>query len=408
MIVNSLLDTDFYKFTMGQVIFRNYQDVSVMSRFQCRTPGVPLAQVINLDELDAELTHVTKLRLNNSELHYLRGTNEYGARMFDEDYLQFLRDLQLPKYFLSFVGDNIKLDFVGPWSKVTYWETFALSIINELYYRTLMSKGKRFFQETLEASAICNLSDKVETLRACPGLTFTDFGTRRRFSRGWQDYIVGTLAEEMPEQFKGTSNVALAMKYGLTPMGTSAHEMFMVGAGIAPQTDEGIRESHNDTLRVWWKQYGQGLSVALTDTFGSGFFFEDFSRSQAQSWKGLRHDSGDPLQFGRKAIDFYRSHGVDPKDKMIVFSDGLSPKLMVYLYRKLNEEINVTFGWGTNLTNDFGFDPLSLVVKPVEANGNGLVKLSDNLNKAVGTKEDIARYKRIFRHNHEERAVCIS
>lgn len=406
-IINSLLDVDFYKFTMGQVIFRNFQDVSIMSRLQCRTPGAQLTRFIDLDELDAELSHIRTLRFNNTELHYLRGTNEYGERMFNEDYLSFLKNMELPRHFLSFVGDDIKLDFVGPWTHVTFWETLALSVVNELYFRAMMTKGSRFFQESVEAMAIARLAQKVEFLRERPGVTFSDFGTRRRFSRGWQEYIVGTLAEELPGQFKGTSNVALAMKFGLVPMGTSAHEMFMVGAGIN-DTDEGIRASHNEMLRTWWKEYGAGLSVALTDTYGSDFFFRDFSKSQAHAWKGLRHDSGDPLQFGWKAVDFYKSMGVNPKDKLIVFSDSLTVEKMDFLHDRLNENINVSFGWGTDLTNDMGFAPLSLVVKPVEANGRGLVKLSDNLNKAVGTKDDIARYKRIFGHNHEDSQVCIS
>jgi nicotinate phosphoribosyltransferase len=239
-------------------------------------------------------------------------------------------------------------------------------------------------------------------------VTFSDFGTRRRFSRGWQDYVVGVLREELPEQFRGTSNVFLAMKYGLIPMGTSAHEMFMVGAGVAEQTDQGIRESHNQTLRTWWKEYGHGLSIALTDTFGSEFFFHDFTPQQAHEWKGLRHDSGDPLQFGWSAIDFYKTCRVNPADKLIVFSDGLTVEKMGFLEDRLGQNIKVSFGWGTDLTNDFGLKPLSLVVKPVEANGHGLVKLSDNLNKAVGTKEDIEKYKRIFGHNHEDREVCLS
>jgi nicotinate phosphoribosyltransferase len=256
-----------------------------------------------------------------------------------------------------------------------------------------------------------NLSAKIATLRGNRGLTFTDFGTRRRFSKGWQDYVVKTLRNEFADriaepQFRGTSNVHLAMKYGLLPMGTSAHEMYMIMAGISDQTDDGIRNSHNKFLDLWWDQYGYGLSIALTDTFGSEFFFKDMTSWQAAKWKGLRHDSGDPIVFGERVIEFYKSHGIDPIDKIIVFSDGLDVDSIININNHFKDRIKVTFGWGTNLTNDLGFKALSLVIKPVMANNVSLVKLSDNLAKAMGDVSVVERYKRIFGHTNATSTEC--
>lgn len=395
-IINSLLDTDFYKFTMGQLVFKKHRDVPVKYALKNRTKGVNLAEIIDEGELRKQLDHVMTLKPNNSELHYLRGTNEYSERMFSEDYLQFWKNLQLPPYTLERVGGDYKLEFEGKWSEAIYWEVPALAIVNELYYRALMEKMSRFERDVAYATGKIRLAAKINRLKHYPKLTFCDFGTRRRFSREWQDYVVGVVAKELPEQFLGTSNTYLAMKHGLLPMGTSAHEMDMVYSGIFHGSDEEIRVSHNKVLQDWWEEFGWGLSVALTDTYGTDFFFQDMTEEQARKWKGLRQDSGNPIKFGEKAMRFYKDYGIDPKDKLIVFSDGLDVERMILIYNAFTDWFKMTFGWGTNLTNDLGFKPLSLVIKTVEACGQGLVKLSDNIAKAIGKPEDIERFKKIF------------
>ncbi|TSC89849.1 MAG: nicotinate phosphoribosyltransferase [Parcubacteria group bacterium Gr01-1014_3] len=408
-IINSLLDTDFYKFTMGQLVFKHFRDVPVRYAFKNRTAKVPLGRIIKEADLRRELDHVMELRLGNSEYHYLLGTYEYKERMFREDYLQFLKNLELQPYELRYEGDAIKLEFAGPWSSEIQWETMALSIINELYYRVYMERLSEFERDAVHAEGVLRFKRKVDVLKKNPGIVFTDFGTRRRFSFDQQDYVNGVLAKEFPAtQFRGTSNTYLAMKHGLTPMGTSAHELFMVMAGIKHNSDESIRQSHNEVLRYWWEEYGYGLSIALTDTYGSDFFFLDMTAEQARQWKGLRQDSGDPFDFGEKAIKFYEKHGIDPKkdEKIIVFSDGLDIEMIEKLYERFHDRIKVTFGWGTNLTNDLGFPALSLVVKAVEANGNRLVKLSDNLAKATGDMDDIARFKSIFGYSGDNYEEC--
>ena len=406
-IITSLLDTDFYKFTMGQLIFHRYPEVRVKYAFKNRTAGVRLRDEVREDDLRRELDHVRSLRFTNSDLHYLRGTNEYQDRMFQEDYLEFLRNLQLPEYTLIPDSDGFILEFEGRWCEAIYWETFALAVISELRSRHHLSGLSNFDRDVLFAEGIMRLRDKIKRLRAHPQITFSDFGTRRRFSQEWQEYVVATFACEFPRtQFLGTSNVYLANKLDLMPMGTSAHEMYMGMSGIMHSSDEEIRASHNRTLQDWWDTYGFGLSIALTDTYNTDFFFKDMTAEQARTWKGLRQDSGDPIVFGEAAIKFYEGHGIDPTEKLIVFSDGLDAQAMIDIAKRLAERINGTFGWGTNFTNDLGFRPISMVVKLVESCGHGTVKLSDNFAKATGDPEDIKKFERIFGYKRVVNTPC--
>jgi nicotinate phosphoribosyltransferase len=405
-IINSLLDTDFYKFTMGQVVFLHYPGIKARFALKNRTKGVPLGRIIKEDDLRRELDYVQTLKFNRTEMRYLRGANMETAPMFRNEYLDFLENqLYLPPYRLEY-RDDLILEFEGDWSRVIYWEIYALAIINELYYRAFVPESK-LSADALRANGVMRLAEKARILKENPGIVFIDFGTRRRFSRDWQNYVVETLANEFSEsQFRGTSNVWLAMKHGLLPMGTSAHEMFMVWAGARDTGDEAVRNSYQETLCRWYEQYGRQLSIALTDTFGSEYHFRTMTKWQAETWKGLRQDSGDPIAFGERAIRFYQSHGIDPREKLIIFSDGLEIDAIVKIHRHFQGRIKTSFGWGTNLTNDLGFKALSLVIKPVEANGRGLVKLSDNLAKAIGKPEDIERYKKIFDYQEGQHTEC--
>lgn len=407
-IIRSLLDMDFYKFTMGQLVFLQYPHIPVRYAFKNRTKlSMQFNTAVCEEDLRRELDHARTLRSNNSELRYLHGINAYGERIFVEPYLDFFQGLQLPSYELERVGSSYSLEFAGPWSTTIYWETIALSIVNELYYRTMLGEFYSPFQrDVIEAQGRINLAEKIKLLKQRPDIKFSDFGTRRRFSRAWQEYVVRTMAAELPENFLGTSNVKLAMDLGLVPIGTAAHEMYMVMSGIRHDSDEQIRASHNEVLRDWWNLYGHGLSVALTDTYGTDFFFRDMTAEQARAWKGLRQDSGDPVAFGESAIAFYERHGIDPTEKLIVFSDGLDVATIIRLDDRFAGRIKVSFGWGTNLTNDLGLKPLSLVVKAVEANGHGTVKLSDNLAKATGQPEDVERFKRIFGYTGNSSQDC--
>jgi nicotinate phosphoribosyltransferase len=395
-IISSLLDTDFYKFTMGQIIFDKYPDVPVTYSFKNRTANIFLAHHIREAEFRAELDHVRSLRFTPEDCSYLRSILLSGKPLFSERYLDFLQSLHLPAYEITVTDDNFEINIRGTWAEAIYWETLVLSILNELYYRSLLEK----MQSGTDAAwkeGLRRLEQKIALVKARPQIAFSDFGTRRRFSRAWHDTLTQKLCTEVPKsQFMGTSNVYFAWKYSLSPIGTMAHEMFMVMSGVMHDTDEAIRASHNRVLQDWWDYYGFDLSIALTDTYGSDFFFRDLSREQARNWKGLRQDSGDPVAFGEKALRFYESRGIDPREKLIVFSDGLDIESIYRLSEHFSGRIRTAFGWGTNLTNDLGFGALSLVVKVVEACGHGTVKLSDNLAKAIGTPEDIEQFKRIF------------
>jgi len=395
-IITSVLDTDFYKFTMGQLIFDKYPDVPVKYSFKNRTAKVFLAHHIREEDFRRELDHVRDLRLTDNEATYLRGLKFSGRPLFSERYIEFLRGLRLPDYTVTVSENNFDVSVAGNWGEAIYWEIFILSTLNELYFRSLRKSLCHEIKEVF-AEGLQRLDRKISLVKANPQVNFSDFGTRRRFSREWHDLVICRLCAELPRSlFIGTSNVLLACKYGIPPVGTMAHELFMVMSGIMSGDEAMIYKSNNRVLQDWWDYYGADLAIALTDTYCTDFFFRDMTHEQARNYHGLRQDSGDTIAFGEQAIRFYASRGIDPREKVIVFSDGLDIDTILRLAGHFAGRIKCAFGWGTNLTNDLGFGPLSLVVKVVEACGHATVKLSDNLAKAIGEPQDIERFKRIF------------
>jgi nicotinate phosphoribosyltransferase len=358
-IVRSRLEPDFYKFTMGQLIWRKYPQVDTTFAFQNRTSKARIGEIIDIGELREQLDHARSLMFTNSELHYLRGTNEYQQRMFDEEYLDFLRTLRLPDYHVERQGAVLDVVFVGRWSEVTYWETLALSIINETYYRTLLRSLSRFEREAIFAEG-SRLRQKIAILRSRPDVLFSDYGTRRRFSAAWQHYVDETLMQELNEgssqgRFLGTSNTYSAMTTGLVPMGTAAHELPMIIAGVLDPGEpdpEWLRQAQRQVIDDWWEQYGWGLSIFLPDTFGTDFFFTVVTPDDLQRWKGFRWDSGDLSQFGDRAVQAYQQFGVDPNEKMLVASDALDLPVILDAEERFGGRIRVSYGWGTGLTND--------------------------------------------------------
>jgi nicotinate phosphoribosyltransferase len=413
MIITSLLDLDFYKLTMGQVIFHRYQNAPLVRyALKNRTSSVSLTRVIPLDVLRAELDHVRTLRFTDAEIDYLQDlVDATGRQIFADDYLTFLSQLVLPEYEIGTDDDQILLEFPGKWHEAIYWETIALSIINELYYkilRILISTFEYGHKEiNLIDEGIRRLEHKVAMLGDYPDVTFSDFGTRRRFWKDWQEYIVRMLSESvLSKQFTGTSNVFFARKHNITPIGTSAHEMYMAMGAMYEARGLSLAEAQYKVLEDWWDEYGPGLSIALTDTWGTDFFLDNMTHAQAIKWRGLRQDSGNPFEFGEKAIRFYKHHGVDPREKLIVFSDGLDVEKIIALHNYFRGRIQTTFGWGTNLTNDVGLDPVSLVVKLTQVGDSGTVKLSDNLAKASGKPDDIERYKLMLGYTNTVNEEC--
>ncbi|MBT4849935.1 nicotinate phosphoribosyltransferase [Candidatus Parcubacteria bacterium] len=410
-IIKSLMDLDFYKLTMGQLIFLMYAHIPVTFSFINRSIDVQLPKHINVDELREQLEHARTLRINPDELGWLvSSTSISGKRILQDPYLKFLSTLRLPEFNLEVDDDRrLHLQFYGPWSTVVYWETIALSIINEMWCQSQMKDMSRFERDLILTEGKMRLGKKIALLNQpqCEGLTFSDFGTRRRFSGDWQSYVVDAMANELTQaKFRGTSNVRLAMDHHLRPIGTSAHELPMIMSGIMHKNDDSIRASNQQVLTDWWNLYGHELSIFLPDTYGTKFFFDNLTHEQVVNWRGFRHDSGDAIEFGEKVISFYQSHDVDPREKIVVFSDGLDIEKIIKFYGHFKGRIDTDNGWGTTLTNDMGLRTLSLVVKATEACGHGLVKLSDNLAKATGNPTDVERFKKIFGHTVTTRTEC--
>jgi nicotinate phosphoribosyltransferase len=405
-IIHSLLDVDFYKDTMGQAIFHRHPTVPVKFAFKNRNKNVRLAECIDAGKLRENLEHLRTLRFTRQELHFLMGTFEYGQPMFKLDYIEFLQRFRLPEFHVGVRDGQLELEFYGEWASVTRWETLSMQVVAELYgeyQQRDMTGGER---ESVWMEGGRRLAEKVKTFKGNSRIQFSDFGTRRRFSRRWQEHVIAWLAEQFPaesvfvdnNQFRGTSNTLLAMKYGLTPMGTNAHELPMVYSAIYREQDngEGRLVSGLRVLEDWEAEYGLGLSIFLPDTYGSDYFFSKIvPQDMLARWKGSRHDSGSPQEYGDKRVRMYEEAGIDPRSKVIVFADSLNPPLVNELEHHFRGRIQTSFGIGTNLTNDVGLEALSIVVKAVEANGLPVVKLSDNSDKASGAPAEVERINRL-------------
>jgi len=384
--VKSPLDVDFYKFTMAYFVWKYFPDVKVKYEFKNRTKGITLGHLEKT--ISMELDNIQRLyKYQEDELEYIASLN-----IFPEEFIRFLALVTLPDIHVDRVGDELKIYTEGSWKMAIWWETMVLSATNYIVYKDYdYLTGKDHTEIGNE-----NLTAKINKLKEHPNVKFSEFGTRRRFSFEWQKHIVERLQKEVPEQLVGTSNVLLAKELDLKPIGTMAHELFMVGSRLFGDTDEDIRSSHGKILDMWFELYGESMSIALTDTFGSKFFFEDFGIERAMKWKGFRQDSGIPEEFGKNQKDYYKNLGIDSTKKMFVPSDGLNTDKIINLTEMFSGDLSVSSGWGTDLSNDVGYKPLSIVMKATEANGQGTVKLSDNVAKATGKLEDIERFKRIF------------
>jgi nicotinate phosphoribosyltransferase len=403
-IIRSLLDTDFYKLMMLQMIWGLYRDVPVTFSLINRTAQVRLAEEVDEHELRAQLDHARTVRFTNKEMIWLAGNSFYGrAQIFDPKFLAWLADFTLPEYELARENGQYVLHFGGPWTHTTMWEIPALAIINELRSRAALRKYGRFTLDVIYARAKAKLWAKVERLRALPGLRISDFGTRRRHGFLWQRWCVEALKEGLGDAFIGSSNVLLAMDHDLEAIGTNAHELPMVVAAMA-KTDEELRHSPYQVLRDWQRYYGGNLLVVLPDTFGTAAFLRD-APDWVADWTGFRPDSAPPIAGGEEIVAWWKQHGRDPRDKLLVFSDALDAGSIEETYRHFAGRVRMSFGWGTNLTNDFagcapqgedGLRAISLVCKVTAANGRPAVKLSDNPKKATGTAAEIARYLRVF------------
>ena len=370
-VLHTLLDTDAYKLHMQQAVFHHYYDVHVAAEFRCR--GDDLLGIY-ADSIREQVDAMQHLTLQDDEYQWLS-----GLPFFKADYLNWLRDFRYKPEQVTVVNDNGKLDIrlEGPWREVIMWEVPLLAVISELAHRYRSP-------ETGVEQAVASLENKLAAFSTLTeGLDMSrfrlmDFGTRRRFSREVQQAIVKRLQQE--PWFVGTSNYDLARRLDLTPMGTQAHEWFQAHQQISPD----LANSQRAALAAWLEEYPNQLGIALTDCITMDAFLRDFGPEFAERYQGLRHDSGDPVEWGEKAIAHYEKLGIDPMTKVLVFSDNLDLAKAVDLYRHFTSRINLSFGIGTRLTCDIPqVKPLNIVIKLVECNGKPVAKLSDSPGKTI-------------------------
>ena len=389
---------DFYKFTMSQLQYEHHRNRQV--RFALTNRGSErIADLVTVEVLQERLTAVQARGFCAAELAYLAGLqSRAGAPIFSQDYLSFLATARLPDVHVDRVDGDIVVWSVGAWPIVTFWETVVMSIVNECYFTALQTQTGR----ALQAEGDARLAAKITLLQRQPDIKIVDFGTRRRYSAAWQFHVLQQLQMQCPTQLVGTSNVAYAHVFGLKPIGTYAHEMPMVYAALAPHVPGAVRAAHQQFMCDWYARYGADLAIGLTDTFGTERFFADFDRTQALLWRGLRHDSGEPIAFAERVISFYELHGIDPLTKTIVFSDNLTIDRIVALHDRFAGRIQLVYGWGTTLMNDLGVPALNIVMKTTHADGQPTVKLSDHAGKQSGPPEQIARYQHEYFANPEQ------
>jgi len=401
-IIRSLLDTDFYKLLMCQSVFKNKPNTKITFSLINRSDSIPIAKLIDEGRLREQLDHVRTLRLTRGESTWLRGNTFYGKKqMFRSDFMEWFENLKLPPYHLERIGDQYELSFEGSWPEVMLWEIPVLSIIMELRSRAVLRDMGRSELQVLYAQAMTKLWEKIKNLNNLGQLSIADFGTRRRHSFLWQDWCVQAMQEGLGSNFTGTSNCLIAMRREVEAIGTNGHELPMIYAALAKNNSELIQSPYK-VFQDWQEEHDGNLLILLPDTFGTKNFLEN-APPWMSDWTGIRVDSGDPIKGAKIAIDWWKSRGENPKEKLLIFSDGLDVPKIKELNNKFKDQAKLAFGWGTLMTNDFrglvpdkALDPFSLVCKATAANGKETVKLSDNPNKAMGSKEEINRYKKIF------------
>ncbi|MCL4748372.1 MAG: nicotinate phosphoribosyltransferase [Burkholderiaceae bacterium] len=384
MIIGSLLDTDLYKFTMMQAVLHQFPGAQVEYRFKCRSPGVDLVPYVG--QVEQQIEHLCSLRFAEPELEYLR-----GLRFIKSDFVDFLGLFQMNRKYVSVkpsqaVAGEIDIVVKGPWLHTIMFEIPLLAIVNETYFaRTVADpdydEGRRRLQSKI---------DLVRDRRDLDGIRIADYGTRRRFSRAWHEEVIRTCKSGLGPSFAGTSNVMHAMKDGVLPLGTMAHEYLQACQALGPR----LRDSQAFAFESWAREYRGDLGIALSDVYGFDAFLRDFDLYFCKLFDGARHDSGDPFDWGERLIAHYESNRVDPRSKTLVFSDALTFPLMASLYVRFKGRAKVAFGIGTNLTNDLGYAPLQIVLKMVRCNGQPVAKLSDTAAKNMCDDEAYVQYLR--------------
>ena len=372
MIISSILDTDFYKLSMAQAVLHQFPGIEVEYRFKCRTKGVNFAPYVDqiVNEIDAMCS---KLRPTQDELSYLS-----TIRFLKPDFVQFLKLFRFERDYIHIaLKETGELDIrvKGPWLHTILFEVPILAIVSEVY-STAQDNNR-------QGAGVRRLRNKINLARLEVGtdtsFKIADFGTRRRYSSNWHWQVVSEFESDLRQNFVGTSNVLLAKELNLTPIGTMAHEWVQAHQALGYR----LVDSQKMAFENWAKEYRGDLGIALSDTVGVDAFLKDFDMFFAKLFDGTRQDSGNPYTYAKKMIAHYKSLNIDPKTKTIVFSDGLTVEDAIELWHTFKDEINVSFGIGTHLTNDFGYKPLSIVMKMVKCNDQPVAKISDSPGKCM-------------------------
>ena len=392
-IITSLLDIDLYKFNMDQVIFHKHTDLCGEYYFKCRNQGIVFTEEM-VEEINAQIDHLCKLRFKKDELEYLR-----SIRFLKNDYVEFLRLWHpLRDYVTVSRSAEGELNIVinGPLFSAMQFEIYLLEIVNEVYFRMA------YDYDVLLSSAEEKLNRKIKEFNEGKyTFKFAEFGCRRRLSREWQDVVIRRFVNET-KNCVGTSNVYLAMKHNVTPIGTYAHEFVQMYQGIDSIP---LAYTNHYAMQDWYNEYQGDNGTALTDTVTTDLFLMDFNRAMVNNYTGVRHDSGDPFEWGEKIIAHYKKYGVDPKTKLLLFSDSLDFDRAQALYDYFKDKAKVSFGIGTFCCNDTCVDPLNIVIKLQYVNGRPVAKLSDVPGKEMCRDENYMKYLRSsveFRLNREK------
>ena len=377
-IIESLLDQDLYKLTMCQAYFHKFPNVTATFEFKCRNKGINLSNFA--DTIEDELMALEHLRFEKDELEFLA-----KLRFIKPDYIEFLREFRLdPKQYLTITKKPFAISVKGPVARVSMFEIFVLSIVNEVYFRKMelnpdYNGALRLLEKKISIIKRSNQSNPI---------VFSEFGTRRRRSKAWQRQVLDILKYNVPNNIIGTSNVYYAKELGMKTMGTMAHEFLQ-----AAQALTFLPDAQQFAFRTWAEEYQGDLGIALSDVWGMDAFFADFNLLYSKLFDGCRHDSGDPFTWCRKLIKHYQRFGIDPKTKTALFSDSIDFPLAFGLAREFGKQIKVVFGIGTNLTNNIPDSvPLNIVMKMTECNGWPVAKLSDAPGKTMCKNKEFMTY----------------
>jgi len=384
MIIQSLLDNDLYKFTMMQAFHHNFPEAQSKHKFILRSKGVNLLPYKK--QIEEEIEHMCSLSFKPEELEFLSSLG-----FMKPDYLDFLEDLKLKTRGMKITEEsgNLAITYEGSLVQKILFEVPLMAIISEAYLRDKINKEEAY------KTGFKKIKEKVGKLEKVGHfIKFADFGTRRRFSREWHDLVVSTFKELAPDNFVGTSNLYLAMKHGLKPIGTMAHEWVQAGQALNKVQ---LKSSQKYMFETWVREYRGDLGILLTDTIGMSAFLKDFDKYFAKLYDGCRHDSGSPYEWGDQLINHYKSFDIDPMTKTAVFSDGLNFDKMIEIDQHFHRRISTSYGIGTNVTNDVGVSPLSMVIKLVGLNGNAVAKISDEPAKAICEDPEFLSYlKKVY------------